>query len=190
MRESRSQLASLGAVLAIVLPVPACVSTGTNTTMRTPNVPVSTTIETRSGKQTLDLRSSTASLGADVPLPLEQAWAALPKVYDDIGLTRGGATDPTSRTYGVLNRRVARIAGKRLSVYLDCGDSMDGPRADVYDVRITSFSSLTEKDGGTHIETLVQATAKPRGVSGNSVRCRSRATLEALIAERLGERGS
>lgn len=185
MREPRSLLASLVAVVAVVLPASACVSTGTNTTMRTPDVPVSTTVETRSGSHSLDLRDSATSLGADIAVPLDQAWTALPKVYDEIGLTHGGSTTPQGHTYGVLNRRTARIAGKRLDGYLDCGDGLDGPRANVYDVRISSFTSLTEKDGGTHVETLVQATAKPRGVSGNSVNCRSRATLEALILERL-----
>jgi hypothetical protein len=185
MRVSRSPLASL-IVLVAVLPALACASGGSNTTLRTPDVRVPTTIETSTGRTTVDIRNSAASIGSDLSVPLETAWVALPKVYDEIGLTGGGSTDPEGHTYGVLTKRIARIAGKHLSEYLDCGDSIEGPRADLYDVRVSAFTALTEKNGSTRVETLVQATAKPRGVSGNSVSCRSRGTLERLIVERLG----
>jgi len=146
---------------------------------------VSTTIETSTGVHSVDIRNSAASLGADIPAPIDQVWAALPKVYDAIGLTQGGRTNPQDYAYAVANKRIARIAGKPLDVYLDCGDSIDGPRANVYDVRVGILTRLVRKNGETHVETLVQAVAKPRGVSGNSVICRSRGTLEPLIAESL-----
>lgn len=187
MRESPTPLAALGALFATIL-LAACAPASTNSVMRTPERPMSTTIETQTGSHTVDIRNSAASLGADLPMPIEQTWLALPKVYDEIGLTRGGSTTPEGHTYGVMNKRIARIAGKPLNTYLDCGDGIDGPRANLYDVRVSILTSLTEKEGGTHVETLVQAMAKPRGVSGNAVTCRSRATLEALIAERLAGR--
>ncbi|MEJ2186706.1 MAG: hypothetical protein P8Z36_12305, partial [Gemmatimonadota bacterium] len=183
--DSSRPLASLAALVA-VLPALACASGGANTTMRTPDRVVSTTIETSTGTKTVDVRNSGgASRGADLSMPLEQAWGALQKVYDEIGLTAGGSMDPEGHTYGVVNKPISRIAGRHMDEYLDCGSGLEGPRADTYAVRISAFTRLTGKDGGTRAETLVQATAKPRGVSGNTVPCRSRGTLERLIVERL-----
>lgn len=179
------QLRPLFATLVIVSSASACASSGT--TLYRPDVPKSTTIQTASGSYTADIRNSADAVAADLALPIQHVWLALPQVYDDIGLTDGGAL-PDGHAYGVRDKRIFRIAGKRLDEYLDCGNSIEGPRANIYEVRITSMTQLAERAGGTHVETIVQATAKPRGTSGNPVTCRSRGVLEPLIAQRLSER--
>lgn len=167
----------------LVLLVAACAPSGT--TLRGPDAPTPMVIQTPNESYTADIRNRSQAVSTELGLPIERAWSALPQVYDELGLTHGGRFAPDSFTYGVRDERIERIAGKHMSEYLDCGYSIGGPRADLYDVRITAFTRLTEMDGGTHVETLVQASARPRGVSGNPIACASRATLEPLIAGRL-----
>jgi len=124
MWHSRSLLASLVTFLA--LSGFACAPAGT--AMRTPDMPVPTTVDMPSGSYSVGIRNSPDALTADITSPLQQAWAALPGVYDQIGLTRGGRLDEGGYTYGVRDMRIARIAGKHLDEYLDCGDAMGGPR--------------------------------------------------------------
>ncbi|MEJ2217006.1 MAG: hypothetical protein P8099_10365 [Gemmatimonadota bacterium] len=180
MRHSSSLFASFAFVALLIS---ACAPS--STTLRSPDVPASMVIRTPNESYTADFWNRSEAVSTEIPLPIERVWSGLPQVYDKLGLTRGGLVTPGSRMYGVRNKRIDRIAGKHMSEYLDCGYSVGAPRADLYDVRVTAITRLTEVDGGTHVETLVHASATPRGVSGNPITCASRATLEPLIAARL-----
>lgn len=185
MRQSRSRLASLSIIA--LLAISACAHT--ESVMGTPDVAVPTTIETANGTYQMDLRNNTRALTDTIAVGVDRAWAALPGVYNALGLTGGGVIDSDDHMYGVSGARLARIDGKHLDEYLDCGSGMSGPRANVDEVRVTAITRLIKNAaGGTRVETLVSASAKPRGVSVNPVRCSSRATLEPLIVQRL--RGS
>ncbi len=119
-----------------------------------------------------------------VDAPLDSVWLALPKVYELLGIPDAGA-DSEQMTFGNLGYRARRVEGKRLSNYIDCGmGSTAIPKADDYQVTLSVLTRLTPgEDGGTMAVTTVEATGKPRAVSGNPVYCQSKGTLEARVAQ-------
>lgn len=138
----------------------------------------------------ITIRTSGRSVAAEVPLPLEQAWAALPAAYEALGLRGGGPAG--ERLFGVQRMDVSRaLNGVRLSRYLDCGATVSVPNADSYAVTLQVSTLLTPSTAAsTRAETLVQATARPRDTSGNPVACTSTGALERQIAEGLRPAGS
>jgi len=85
----------------------------------------------------------------------------------------------------------ARIEGRQLSAYLDCGSGLTGPYADAYAVTLSLLVQLDgATGGGTTVRTTMDAYARARGVSARPIHCQSRGVLErriwALVAEKVG----
>jgi hypothetical protein len=122
-----------------------------------------------------------------VPAPPDSVLHALARVYAILSIPDAG-TVPGQLVYGSRNFRARRIEGQRLSTYIDCGTGMTAtPKADEYAVTLTLVSRLEPaEDHGTRVETVMQASARPRSTAGNSVSCQSRGRLEARVAELLG----
>lgn len=145
------------------------------------------TIEDPSGTLgSLSVSGSPRYGGGSVAVPLAQARAALPAVYEALGLRGGGPT--AANGYAAPRVQATRsLAGVRLSRYLDCGSTLSVANADQYAVTLhvaTRLSGTTPS--ATLAETLVQATAKPIGTSGETVACTSTGALEREVARRLG----
>lgn len=119
-----------------------------------------------------------------VPLGAEDVWRVLPRVYAILGIPRPGG-DAERRLFGAQGFEVKRIEGKRLSEYIDCGMGPTAvPKADDYEITMSVVTQLSDgENGATMVETVVQATGKPRAVSGNAVYCQSNGTLEARVTE-------
>jgi hypothetical protein len=105
-------------------------------------------------------------------------------VYEILRIPEAGA-DPEKKAFGNLEFRARRIEGERLSRYIDCGMGATAvPNADSYQVTMSVLTRLAPaEDGGTVVETTVDANGKPRNVSGNPVHCQSIGTLETRVAE-------
>lgn len=131
-----------------------------------------------------------------VDVPMDSVLLGLPQVYEMLGIPDHGV-NPEGTQYGNLGFRARRIEGKRLSNYIDCGMGPTAiPKADDYQVTLSVLTRLTPgEDGGTMVVTTVEATGKPRAVSGNPVYCQSKGTLEKRLADLVvwvlvrGERG-
>ncbi len=121
-----------------------------------------------------------------VNLPMDSVLLGLPQVYDMLGIPDYGV-NPEGTQYGNPSFRARRIEGKRLSRYIDCGMGVTAvPNADDYQVTLMVLSRVSAADeGGTMVVTTVDATAKPRAVSGNPVHCQSNGTLETRLADLL-----
>jgi hypothetical protein len=119
-----------------------------------------------------------------LPLPPDSVWRSLPRVYEMLGIAEAGAV-PDERLFGARNFRPRRIEGNRLSRYIDCGMGATAtPKADEYEVTMTLVSEVQPAgDAGTTLETLLQASGRPRAAAGNRVSCQSNGTLEKRIAE-------
>ena len=131
-----------------------------------------------------------------VNVPMDSVLLGLPRVYEMLGIPDHGV-NPEGTQYGNVRFRARRIEGKRLSNYIDCGMGPTAiPKADDYQVTLSVLTRLTPgEDGGTMVVTTVEATGKPRAVSGNPVYCQSNGTLEKRLADLVvwvlvgGERG-
>lgn len=121
-----------------------------------------------------------------VTAPPQTVWAALPAVYRALQI-EGAAPDSAQLRYGAVDFTPRRIAGNRLSRYIDCGMGTTAmPKADEYDVTMSVLTRLAAGDASTTmVTTSVTATAKQRAQSGNAVYCHSQGTLEAEIIQRL-----
>jgi hypothetical protein len=119
-----------------------------------------------------------------VDVPLDSVWLALPRVYELLGIPDAGA-DSEQMTFGNPGYRARRVEGKRLSNYIDCGmGSTAIPKADDYQVTLSVLTRLTPgEDGGTMVVTTLEATGKPRAVSGNPLYCQSKGTLEKRLGD-------
>ncbi|HEY7767312.1 hypothetical protein [Longimicrobium sp.] len=122
-----------------------------------------------------------------VLVPVDQAWAALPGVYEGLGLSGAGIVDPGQRRFGMGPATMPRrVNGERLARFLDCGHTVSMPNADAYAVTVTMITQLNaEAPAATRVQTVLEATARPRDTAGNEVTCTSTGHLERLIASRL-----
>ena len=115
------------------------------------------------------------------------AWGALPEVYDSLQFPIV-VVDTVNMRIGSGNFHPSRIAGRRLSRYLDCGRGMTGANADTYRVTISLVTWATEgSSGGTQVHTAIEASAKARDVNSYPVNCSSKGVLEREIAELVAE---
>ncbi len=128
-----------------------------------------------------------ASVGVrHVEFPMDSVLLGLAQVYEMLGIPDHGV-NPAGTEYGNPSFRGRRIEGKRLSRYIDCGMGVTAiPNADDYQVTLMVLSRVSAADeGGTMVVTTVDATAKPRAVSGNPVHCQSKGTLETRLGDLL-----
>ncbi len=117
----------------------------------------------------------------------DAVWSALREVYEALDVPIS-TSDPTSGQMGNPSFEARRLAGDRLSRFLNCGSGITGqPYADSYRVTLSLLSRVESTDSGTVIRTLLDAEAQARGPASYPVQCQSRGTLENLIAERVAE---
>lgn len=85
---------------------------------------------------------------------------------------------------GVVGERVGnRLAGGRLSRFLDCGRTNTGRIADQYQVYVTAVTQLMDlEDGSVGVYSHVRGTAVQGGYVGSEIRCVSTGRLEREIA--------
>lgn len=153
----------------------ACASSGANTA---PPETVSR-VQLSGAGIAAELYNEPGMGGRTVPLDIDLVWGALPDVYEQLDIP-DAAGDPQRMLYGNPGYRPRRIEGKRLSTYIDCGSGATAiPNADQYDVTMTILTQVTrEEDGnGTVIMTTIDANAKPRAHTGNSIHCQSKGVL-------------
>ncbi|HUG41109.1 MAG TPA: hypothetical protein VMM12_11520 [Longimicrobiales bacterium] len=148
-----------------------------------------TRVDVSSGAGTLvvsELHDDPAAAVRTLPSPPDSVWHALPRVYEMLGIDGAGAA-PGQSLFGARNFRPRRIEGKRLSTYIDCGMGTTAtPKADEYAITMTLVSRVDPAtDAGTRVETVMQATAKPRATAGNPVSCQSNGRLEKRVGDLL-----
>jgi hypothetical protein len=133
------------------------------------------------------VRSRVEPRTANVLLPLDSAWAALPAAYAALGLTEASVVDQATRQYGIAPTTLPRrLNDTPLSRFVDCGSTRFIPNADSYAVRLQVTTQLVaETPSVTRVQTLVAGTARTREMSGNPVQCTSTGELERRISQQL-----
>jgi hypothetical protein len=122
----------------------------------------------------------------EVGLPLQPVWRAMVPAFEEVGLRGAGVMDADRRVFGYPSAVMPRrLADNRLSTYLDCGQGPAGNYADIYRVTGTVIAAVrpAAEPDRTLVEVAVEAVARPREVSGQTVRCSSNGRLERRIAQ-------
>ncbi len=110
-------------------------------------------------------------------------WATLPAVFEHLEIP-ADVVNPQGLEIGTQGYRPRRVAGERLSMFLNCGVGSTGQRADNYEVYMSVATRLTaQTSDSTLVHTTINATAKPRTVSGSTVPCSSRGVLEMRVTQ-------
>lgn len=131
-----------------------------------------------------DLTHDDAAVQTELAAAPDRAYAALPAVYEQLGLPINTAVSD-SRTIGVNGAHIRRVGKERMSQFLTCGQDAAGtPLADSYAITLTVMSRVTPSTtAGSLLSTQVLGSAQPIGTSGGSVTCQSTGQLEARIAK-------
>lgn len=181
MRHLASAVALLLAVGACTAPRDRPLATPTGQ-KRTP-----VQVETFGGTYTVDLvRDDQISTGW-IDVPVDDAWRHLLAVYGALGFEVADLAEyiPEARRVTVSERRMRRIADKRLSTYIDCGYAIAGNKADGGNVKVYLSTWLEPKDDGTQVTTRFESSARDTGTSTAAVPCTTNGKLEQLIADQL-----
>ena len=173
------------ALFATLLATTACVSAPTGETGDVPLTDVSTV--NVGGFLSQQLTTDLEFVSKEVPVESTLIWGVLPGVYQQLGIPVTNS-DPQKMQVGNAGFEVQRVDGSRMNHFLDCGTSRGGPLANSYQVTLTVTTKLTKLgEDRTEVSSLVSGTAVNRSTAGYSVSCKSRETLEELIADRVVE---
>lgn len=113
----------------------------------------------------------------------KRAWPALVQTYAAFGVPLQGA-DPVSRMIATnWVRAHSTFAGERLSRWLDCGASITGDIATMYEITLRFGTVIdTSVAGRSIIRTALSATAVAPGSGTTPVNCNTRGAFEKRIA--------
>jgi hypothetical protein len=119
---------------------------------------------------------------------MDEAWSRASALFEELGVEVNYLI-PSNHAIGNNQFRVRRVGGARNSRYLECGSGATAvPNADGYEVTgslITTFKQ--DEDGTTVMQTSFTASARARELSGGSVACTSKGTLEQHMADVMNE---
>lgn len=130
------------------------------------------------------IRSSVApNARITIDVPPARALAVIKSVYDELGIP-DAAVDPAS---GAITApkffKTRKLGNANLSMYFNCGDSLNGNIADNYRIYITVVSAVrSDGKGGTALETAVTGdAANMGGASSGKIPCGTTGRLEERI---------
>jgi hypothetical protein len=113
------------------------------------------------------------------------AWAALPAVYERLGMN-GSVLNPDENLFGFRHVRAFRSLGDtRMSRLVNCGHQLIGDSGSL-EIQLTVMTILEPAGAGSTVRTWVDATARDQSGSGTApVQCASTGWLEREIARGL-----
>lgn len=120
----------------------------------------------------------------------DQVFAVLAASFADIGI-EATVVDAKARRAGNPSLQLTRTLGKTpLSLYLECGTTLLGRRADNDRILLTmSATAAPAASGGTQLVTRVTATARSMsGSSSGSLDCGSTGRLERALQDAVTQR--
>ena len=118
-----------------------------------------------------------------LPVAPSRAFEALKAVYAELGIPEV-VSDPATGQVGNSNFYKSRqLADQPRSTYMDCGDSLTGPSADIYRIYISLISVVRPAGNGTsELETSFQASGRNMsGAAAERVACTSTGRFEERI---------
>jgi hypothetical protein len=140
--------------------------------------------------EVLHTQASTGAVASSIHAPFSAVWAALPEVYNSLGIELTLIDPPTGSVGNRSFIRSRTLGSKRLSAYFDCGSSMTGMRADEGRMNLSVVSRATAgTDGQTSLATTVSGTVQTNeGASAQTIPCASTGLLEETIRSAVARR--
>jgi hypothetical protein len=141
------------------------------------------------GDVDLRLQVQSSLVTHHVDAPVENVWAVLPEVYEELEVPLG-FYEPEEMALGNREFIPKTIGGDRMSRYLDCGGPASGrPFADAYQVEMFLVTRVDKAgEDKTRIRTEIYATARARDIGANRIQCPTKGLLERRITEMITEK--
>ncbi len=175
------------AMVAACVVLAGCASGGSGVRTSPAGVEQTTRITTETGTAELRTTRSDPTGAFAVAAPPERVFRALSAVYEDLGL-KTTTLDTQARRIGVENGRIRRqLGGQRLSRYIECGDRLGSRVAETDEITFTLLTQVSAAGQNSTLHTLVSATARPIGTSGNAITCATTGALEDRIVAQVRE---
>jgi len=130
-------------------------------------------------------REAEVRLNQRVTVTQDEAWAALPGVFDELGID-ADVYEPAVRRMGVNQHRFSgRVLNRSASDFFDCGldPGLNRPLADQMPISAQVVTQVLAVADGAELHTEVKATARRSGGNAGIATCRSTGLLEVLIGE-------
>lgn len=143
------------------------------------------TIDVISSRFRLDYIETVSPVSDTVSAIVEEVWNHVPQAYVDLGIPIGGV-NPQARLLGNTSFQArGKLGDVRISELLNCGRTMTGSIANQFEITFRVLTQVEEADGKSLVSSVVDAIARPKGVSGNTVECSSTGRLENEIVDRV-----
>lgn len=184
MTTTTSRATSLVAAFALLVGV-GCASSGARSLPDERSGIGTMTIDAVSSRFDIQYMEDVSVVRDTVHAIVEEVWNLVPEAYVQLGIPIGGV-NPEARLLGNTGFRARDdLSDLRLSRIISCGRTMTGDIAERYDVELEVLTQVHDAEGASVVASVVEATARPRGVSGNAVRCSSTGRLEREIVQRV-----
>ena len=125
----------------------------------------------------------TSNATSSIDVPPARALAVIKSVYDELGIPSATVDDASGKITAPRFDKTRKLGNANLSMYFNCGDSLNGNIADNYRLYITVVSVVrSDGKGGTKLETAVTGdAANMGGASSGRIPCGSTGRLEERI---------
>jgi len=137
-----------------------------------------------SSSSNLRMTPSEGAKAIEIPASIDRVWKVLPQIYDSLGIEIDNL-DEARRVIGHSGMKLHRQLGKTLlTKIIDCGSTQGFPSADSYEIQFSVFTHVTAGENATSkVATKITAVGRPMAFAGEYVKCSTKGTLEATIAE-------
>jgi hypothetical protein len=169
---------AIAAVLIVI--VSACASSGSQ-----PESQIARPTEriVASDAQGVIRTSNPSNARVTIEAPPSRVLAVIKAVYDEVGIP-SATVDATSGTISAPTfNKMRKFGNENLSMYFNCGDSLNGNIANTYRIYITVVTAVRANGkGGAELETaLTGSAADMGGASSGRVQCGTTGRLEEMI---------
>ncbi|HSJ15292.1 MAG TPA: hypothetical protein VK939_12800 [Longimicrobiales bacterium] len=138
------------------------------------------------GDAEIQLQSEVLENQKMIPAAPAEVWDKLLLVYAELNLPMAQVDSATMTISNPALQVRRELAGRALSVYLNCGINLTGEIANQRRIRMTLVSRVRPVADGATVQTSLQAGAQTDGgASADAVACSSRGALEETIAQRV-----
>lgn len=175
--------------ILIVLAASACASSGSK-----PASDISRPTEriVASDNQGVIRTSVDANARTTIDVPPARALAVIKSVYDELGIPSATVDAASGSITAPTFFKTRKLGDANLSLYFNCGDSLDGNIADTYRIYVRVVSVVrSDGKGGTQLESAVSGdAANMGGASSGKIPCGTTGRLEDRIQNGVRQKAS
>jgi len=126
-----------------------------------------------------------------IDVPRARVLGVIKSVYEELGIPSATVDAASGKITAPSFFKTRKLGNANLSMYFNCGDSLNGNIADTYRIYMTVVSVVrSDGKGGTELETAVNGeAANMGGASSGRIPCGTTGRLEERIQSGVRQKG-